>query len=72
MLTALLSKIDFSTTIPSHTGVWKNVRESSQHVFPSIRVSEEGENREKKELEKGKHKSYIVWATWEDRVPASE
>lgn len=36
----------------------KNVRESSQHVFPSIRVSEEGENREKERT--GERKAQIL------------
>lgn len=36
----------------------KNVRESSQHVFPSIRVSEEGENGEKERT--GERKAQIL------------
>lgn len=42
----------------------KNVRESSQHVFPSIRVSEGGWEgwRKRKNQAKGKHRFFTVWA----------
>lgn len=49
----------------------KNVRESSQHVFPSIRVSEEGKNEEKKEWRK-RSTDAALCGLREDQVPAPE